>query len=78
MFSNMDKETLNLFRLLLARLERIPSDSFWAHRASGVRGALLRMLDKSERGQPVQRSDLTQTMDLGFFILEKTAKEMTL
>jgi hypothetical protein len=31
--------------LLVARLERLPADSHWAHQASGVRGALLRCLE---------------------------------
>src|SRR5687768_5616984 len=34
--------------LLLARLERISADSYWAHRASGVRGALIRIMEESE------------------------------
>ena len=31
--------------LLISRLERLSADSYWAHRASGLRGALLRSLD---------------------------------
>jgi hypothetical protein len=73
----MDEKTLFLTRMLLARLERISADSVWAHRASGVRGALLRLLEKSEKGYPIQRSELKRMMDLGFFILEKTAEELT-
>lgn len=77
-FYFMDEETLKLTRLLLARLERISADSFWAHRASGVRGSLLRMLEKSEKGHPIQKSELKRMMDLGFFILEKAAEEKIL
>jgi len=74
---NMDENPLFLTHILLARLERISADSVWAHRASGVRGSLLRLLEKSEKGHPIQRSELKRMMDLGFFILEKTAEEMT-
>ena len=71
----MDKEPLELLHLLLARLERISADSHWAHRASGVRGVLLRMLEKVENGRPVQRSEMKRMAELGFAILEKAAIE---
>jgi hypothetical protein len=72
----MDEKTISLIRLLIARLERISADSVWAHRASGVKGSLLRMLDKSEKGHPIKQSELKRMMGLGFFILEKAAKEI--
>jgi len=71
----MDNNTLELIRLLVARLERISADSFWAHRASGVKGSLLRLLEKSEKGYPIRGVELRRMMDLGFLILEKAAKE---
>src|SRR5687767_14162190 len=37
-----------IIHLLLARLERISADSYWANRASGVRGALMRSMEESE------------------------------
>ncbi len=64
-----------LIRLLLARLERVSVDSYWAHRASGVRGGLLRMLEKLEAGQAVDGSALKRLMDKGFQILERAAQE---
>ncbi len=70
-----DKFTLNLLRLLLARLEKISADSVWAHRASGVRGSLLRVLEKLEGDESVSRSDLKRLMELGFYILQKAAEE---
>jgi hypothetical protein len=73
--SYMDKDPLELIRLLLARLERISADSYWAHRASGVRGSLLRVLEKLEAGRPVQTSRLDVLMANGFDILEKAAIE---
>jgi hypothetical protein len=71
----MDKEPLELIRLLLARLERISVDSYWAHRASGIRGSLLRALEKLEAGRPFQRSRLNALLAQGFDILEKAAIE---
>jgi hypothetical protein len=71
----MDDQPLGLVRLLLARLERISADSFWAHRASGVRGSLARMIDKIEAGEQVPASDLKRMIELGFKILERAARE---
>ena len=71
----MDENSLSLVHLLIARLERISADSFWAHRASGVKGSLLRILERSEKGYPMRRVELKRMMDLGFLILEKAAKE---
>jgi hypothetical protein len=71
----MDEKTLSLIGLLVARLERISADSFWAHRASGVKGSLLRMLEKSERGVRIKKTELQHMINLGFHILEKAAKE---
>ena len=64
-----------LLEMLLARLERISADSYWAHRASGVRGALLRVLEKLENGRPVSGSELKRLVDLGFHILENATME---
>ncbi len=71
----MDRERLELTRLLLARLERISADSYWAHRASGVRGALLRMMEKLDNGGTIQWSEMKRMTGLGFDILEKAAIE---
>jgi hypothetical protein len=61
----------DLVRMLIARLERMSADSFWAHQASGVRGSLLRLLEAgeldSEQGTPL--------VERGFYFLEKAAKE---
>ncbi len=68
---------IQLVRLLLARLERVSVDSYWAHRASGVRGGLLRALEKIEEGRAVDESALKRLMDKGFQILEQAARERT-
>jgi hypothetical protein len=64
-----------LMLLLLTRLERISVDSYWAHRASGVRGALLRMLELTENGSQDSKSDALIAM--GFEILREAALEKT-
>ena len=66
---------IQLLKLLLARLERVSVDSYWAHRASGVRGGLLRALEKIEAGRTVDGSALKRLMDNGFQILERAAQE---
>jgi hypothetical protein len=69
------KDSLDLLRLLLARLEKISADSVWAHRASGVRGSLIRMMERIETGRKVPAADLKHLMDMGFYILQKAAEE---
>jgi hypothetical protein len=71
----MDDEPLRLLRLLLARLERISTDSLWAHRASGVRGALLRMVEQLENGQQVEGPIMKRLVSYGFQVLERAARE---
>ena len=73
--SNTTTEPLRTLRLLLARLERISADSETAHRASGVRGALLRMLEKLEAGDDVSGSELKRLIDAGYGLLQRAAKE---
>jgi hypothetical protein len=70
-----DEETLGLIRLLLARLERISADSVWAHRASGIRGSLLRMLDRVEDQQPVSDVEWQRLIQWGFDILRRAARK---
>ena len=66
-----------MIHMLLVRLERISVDSFWAHRASGIRGALIKALEKPEEGENEQVSEVERIMEMGFFILEQAAKEKT-
>jgi len=68
--NDLSGETSRLARLLVRRLERLSADSAWAHRASGVRGALLRWLDS-----PSPKEDPAAWISEGFRILELAAKE---
>ncbi len=70
-------ENRHVTSLLLERLERIPADSIWAHHASGVRGSLLKIVEKLEGGQPVDERGLQQVISYAFRILENAAREKT-
>lgn len=73
--SNTTTEPLRTLRLLLARLERISADSVTAHRASGVRGAMLRMVARLEVGEMVADAELQRLIDAGYGLLQRAAKE---
>jgi len=61
--------------ILIERLEYILADSIWAHRASGVRGSLLRMLESLETGTAINQLKYKEAYNLGFWILEQAANE---
>lgn len=72
-----------LAKLLVLRLERLSPDSSWAHRASGIRGDLLRcleMIEPEEGGQSqTQEMDVRRLSNLiarSFELLEKAAREL--
>jgi hypothetical protein len=71
----MDEETLGLLRLLLARLERISADSIWAHRASGIRGALLEAVEAIQCKQIPSSRGLNELINSAFAILNEAARE---
>jgi hypothetical protein len=64
-----------IIRLLLPRLERISVDSYWAHRASGVRGALVKILERIETGDEIDPAFLKSNVSMGFEILREAAEE---
>ncbi|RMF48983.1 MAG: hypothetical protein D6755_03010 [Anaerolineae bacterium] len=49
--------TLSRAALLIYRLERLSADSPWAHRAGGLKVALLRQIDALQRGEPAPLLD---------------------
>ena len=75
--SNTTIEPLRTLRLLLVRLERISADSVTAHRASGVRGALLRTVETLEAGDDVSSLEAQRLIDAGYGLLQRAAKEKT-
>lgn len=64
-----------IIRLLLPRLERISVDSYWAHRASGVRGALTKILERIETGEAINPESMNSNILIGFEILKEAAEE---
>ena len=77
MASPVDNRTAELIRLLLSRLERVAVDSHWAHRASGIRGGLIRSLEQIEAGGSVNTRRLHDLIKRGFEILEHAIHEKT-
>lgn len=63
-------------RILLARLERISADSHWAHRASGLRGALLRVMENMENDGQIERRKVEQLVTTSYKILENAGKDL--
>ena len=71
--------------LLIERLERISADSIWAHRSSGLRGTILRMLEDwvSEGEIKVSESAdhslrykrMAGLIESGFILLENAARK---
>jgi hypothetical protein len=67
---------LQLIRILTERLERISADSVWAHRASGVRGALLRTLDQLQNGNPPDPKSFANIISAAFNVLTHAARHL--
>jgi hypothetical protein len=67
---------LELIQRLVERLERLSADSTYAHRASGLRGTLLRTLERMETGTDVNSQEVEELVEYGFTILRNAAKEM--
>lgn len=66
---------IRTLHFLLSRLERISADSSVAYRASGVRGSMLRMVEKLESGRPISGADVRRLIESGYILLEKAAQE---
>ena len=71
----MTDNPLPTLRFLLSRLERISADSSVAYRASGVRGSMLRVVEKIEKGRPVSIADVKRLIESGYQLLQKAAAE---
>ncbi|MEJ5241109.1 MAG: hypothetical protein WHS87_07925 [Anaerolineales bacterium] len=57
--------------LLIERLERLSADSPWAHRASGLRRALLQRMESEGEGSAIPTERL---IDLALTLLERAVK----
>ncbi len=80
----MDEGTIRYARMLVSRLERLSVDSYWAHRSSGLRGSLLRALEKLETpaasgaAEPAMEDlrRLRALIEQGSDLLAKAAREI--
>lgn len=72
---SMTEEPLRTLRFLLARLERISADSVTAHRASGIRGGMLRTIDRLEKQEQVSGYEVKQLIENGYLLLQRAAEE---
>lgn len=76
--TRMEKDREQLIQqaeILLDRLERLSADSTWAHRASGIRGALIRSLPRNQTAV-FDQEKLSALLEQGFKILILAAKEI--
>ena len=76
-----EEQRLKQARTLTARLERLSADSYWAHRASGLRGSLLRSIESIENGPPPEEratafQRLEGLIERAFIILTNAAREI--
>ena len=71
----MTEEPLRTLRMLLARLERISADSVTAHRASGIRGGMLRVIDQLEKQEEVSEYVMKRLVESGYLLLQRAAEE---
>ena len=68
-------EEIKLIRMLLERLERVSVDSYWAHRASGIRGGLLKKMEELEKETPAGQANTNKLISSAFEILTRAARE---
>jgi hypothetical protein len=76
-----DQKQIEYARMLISRLERLSVDSWWAHRSSGLRGSLIRAVDRLELTQDPEvyvenHKNLDQLIQAGSYILEHAAREI--
>jgi hypothetical protein len=71
-----ENQSLELLRLLAARLERLSVDSRWARRASGLRGNILKVLEQANSGRPVSSRRVKLLTDTSFDILRQAAQDI--
>jgi hypothetical protein len=73
-----DEQEIAYARMLAARLERLSVDSYWAHRSSGLRGSLLRALERVDGGgeDAEELHRLRVLIQQGSALLARAAREL--
>ena len=75
-----EENPLETLKFLISRLERLSADSFWAHRASGLRGTLLRYLEDLENNNLPDSPGTWQALNVlfaqAYWMLANAAREI--
>ncbi len=77
--TRVDRQDEELVRRLIDRLEHLSVDSIYAHRASGLRGSLLQILERLEAGETLnsqEQASMEGLLEHGYTILGLAAKEL--
>ena len=69
-------QSIDILRLLAARLERLSVDSRWSRRAAGLRGNILKILGQAEEGNPVPAVQVDLLTGKAFEILNQAAHDL--
>jgi hypothetical protein len=74
-----DKKLVATANMLIERLGHLSVDSIWAHRASGLRGSIIKYLDEIENRAQLSNTEketLALLLKTGFDILANAAREI--
>jgi len=69
-------QSIDILRLLAARLERLSVDSRWSRRAAGLRGNILKILGEAEEGNPTPVRQVDLLTGKAFEILNQAAHDL--
>jgi hypothetical protein len=70
------QQQIDLLRLLASRLERISVDSHLARRASGLRGNIIKIIERADAGEPISATRMELLIETAFDILRKAAEDI--
>jgi hypothetical protein len=72
----MNRERINLLKMMADRLERLNVDSKWARRASGTRGGVIKALEQFQQGITPSVDAVDLLISRSMEILSKAAREI--
>jgi hypothetical protein len=72
----MNRERINLLKMMAERLERLNVDSKWARRASGTRGGVIKTLEQFQQGITPSVDAVDLLISRSMEILSKAAREI--
>lgn len=69
------ESVINQIETLVERLEHLSADSIWSHRASGIRGSLLKYLEEPQNSYKANSTvNIQFIIEQGYFVLEQAAR----